>query len=357
MAAMSEPTDDLSRLWGWTAAQLQADSPLYEQIALAVADDRETLAMVASLPPAWHLPLALLAAVHWLVLEGVEPALAEVYAGRTDADPAPLFIRACRTHWDEIQAILAVRHVQTNDCGRSALIGPGLTWLASQMPGPPALVDVGASAGLSLLCHRYRLDYGAHGATGPPDSTVVVGCRVVAGDPPVAERLPTMASRVGIDRSPLDLSDPGDARWLLACIWPDSGRMERTAASIRLAEEDLPRLIQGDANQVLPGVLSALPGATPAIVMTTWAFAYFSLEQRHLFVDILEEASRARPVAWLSAEAPGVVEAFGSAPPDGDRPTGDRLGAVLYEHGARRQQLLALTHPHGHWMDWRAPAG
>ena len=88
----------------------------------------------ASLPPNSHLPLALFAAVHYLLLDGLDHPLAEVYAGRSDADPAPLFIEVCRTHWDEIESVLATRHVQTNDCGRSALIGPGLTWLAARLP-------------------------------------------------------------------------------------------------------------------------------------------------------------------------------------------------------------------------------
>jgi len=355
---MSATTDDLARLWEWTAdQQFHGYSPLYERIARAVAEDHGTLALVSSLPPNSHLPLALFGAVHYLLLDGLDHPLSEVYAGRSDADPAPLFIGVCRTHWDEIEAVLATRHVQTNDCGRSALIGPGLTWLAAQLPRPPALVDVGASAGLSLLCDRYRLDYGDHGVTGPPDSTVEVRCRVVGGDPPIAERLPVVDSRIGIDRSPLDLSRPEDARWLLACFWPDTGRLERTAASIRLAQAGLPELRKGDANEVLPGVLADLPDRTPAIVMTTWAFAYFSPEQRHRFVEILDDASRARPLAWLSAEAPGIVEAFaGAEVPSHDQSGADLLGMILFDRGTRTEQLLAFTQAHGNWIDWRAPA-
>ncbi len=312
---------------------------------------------MSSLPPNSHLPLALFAAVHYLLLDGLDHPLAEVYADRSDADPAPLFIEVCRTHWDEIESVLATRHVQTNDCGRSALIGPGLTWLAARLPRPPALIDVGASAGLSLLCDRYRLDYGNHGATGPEDSTVEVRCRVVGGDPPIAERLPVLDPRIGIDRSPLDLSAPADARWLLACFWPDTGRLERTAASIRLAQADLPQLVSGDANEVLPDVLAGLPDGTPAVVMTTWAFAYFSIEQRHRFVEILDHASRDRPLAWLSAEAPGVVEALAvDEVPSHDGSGADLLGAILFEGGVRTEQLLAFTQAHGNWIDWRAPA-
>jgi hypothetical protein len=353
---VSAPTDDLARLWVRTAdTQLRGYSPLYDRIARSVADDRATLALVQSAPPTSHLPLLLLCAVHYLVLDGLEHPLSEVYAGRSDADPAPLFLEVCRTHWDEVAELLASRHVQTNECGRSALFGPGLSWLASRWDAPPALIDVGASAGLSLLCHRYRLDYGDHGATGPEGSTVEVRCQVVAGHPPIAAQLPTLASRVGIDRSPLDVTRPEDARWLLACVWPDTGRLDRTAASIRLAQEDPPTLIQGDANAVLPGVLEGLPDGTPAIVLTTWSFAYFSRQQRREFVDLLERASHTRPVAWLTADGPGIVEAFAQEEvPDPDGTDTCLLGAVMFDRGHQESRLLALIQPHGRWLDWRA---
>ena len=314
---MSDPTDDLARLWEWFATtHCRGDSPLYERISLAVAGDRDLLDLVRAAPPAAHMPLTLLGAVHYLLLDGLEHPLADVYAGRSDADPGPLFLDVCRLRRREVTALLATRRVQTNDCGRSAVIGPGLTWLASRLEGPFALVDVGASAGINLLCDRYRIDYGPHGATGPVDSPVRIGCRVVAGAPPIAARLPGFLARVGIDRSPVNLADPDDARWLLACVWPDTGRLERTAASIRLARADPPGVIAGDATETLPGVLSDLPEAATAIVVTTSAFAYLGIEERRRFVAVLETESHRRRIAWLSAENPGVVEllAAGGSP-------------------------------------------
>jgi hypothetical protein len=184
---------------------------------------------------------------------------------------------------------------------------------------------------------------------------VVVDCKVTGGHPPIADRLPPLASRVGIDRSPVDLTSPDDARWLLACVWPDTGRLERTAASIRLAQEDPPVVIGGDANQVLPGVLDALPDGTAAVVLTTWSFAYFSLDQRERFVELLDRASGRRPIAWLSADGVGVVEALaGQTGEEGEPPTADVLGAVLIDHGRRRAHLLAEVQSHGQWIDWRA---
>ena len=355
---MSVASDELGQLWEWFGHhQFRGYSPLYERIAGAVAGDPSVLDLVRASPPEAHLPPALLGAVHYLLLDGLDHPLADVYAGRSGADPGPLFLEVCHTHRDEISDLLAFRQVQTNDCGRSALIGPGLTWIGEQIPGPFSLIDVGASAGLNLLCDRYRLDYGTHGASGPADSPVVAACEVVAGHPVIADRLPTPISRVGIDRSPIDLSDAADARWLLACVWPDTGRLARTEASIRLAQDDLPTVLEGDAVERLPSVLTGLEDGTTAVIVTSWAFAYFSLDQRQRFTDLLTEASYRRPVAWLSADGAGTVE--GVADPSLTDALGAQahvLGAVLFDQGAAHPTLLAVVQQHGGWIDWRAPA-
>jgi hypothetical protein len=356
---MPGPNDDLGRLWEWFAFhQFRGYSPLYERIASAVAHDEVVLNLVRSAPPEAHLPPALLGAVQYLLLDGLDHPLVDVYAGRSSVDPVPLFVNFCRTQRSELASLLAFRRVQTNECGRSALLGPGLTWLASRLEGPFDLIDVGASAGLNLLSDRYRLDYGDHRATGPPDSPVVVACEVKGGDPPIAERLPARTSRVGIDQAPVDLGDPDDAQWLLTRVWPGTDRFDRTAASIRLAREDLPTVLARDANQLLPSVLDELDEGTAAVVVvvTSWAFAYFSLDQRQRFTDVLAGASRRRPVAWLSAEGAGTVAQLADATlADQDGSQAHVLGAALFDRGGSRYHLLATVQQHGGWIDWQAP--
>jgi hypothetical protein len=350
----SDPVDDLARLWRWFGEhQFRGSSPIYERIADAVAGDREVLELFQHAPPATHLPPAALAAARYLLLDGLDHPLDAVYDGRSDADPGPLFLDLCRTERSALLALLETRRVQTNDCGRSAIIGPALTWVTRRLPGPYCLVDVGTSAGINLLCDRYRLDYGHHGATGPADSPVHITCEVIAGDPPIAERLPDFAQRIGIDLAPIDLSDPTDARWLLACVWPDTGRAERVAASIRLAQQGPPAVIAGRANAVLPGVLAALPAGATAIVMTTWAYGYFSLDERAEFVELLREQSMFRPIAWVSAEGGEIVAALTAAgATDSSGP--DVLGAMLLDGGADTVHLLGYVQGHGNWIDWRA---
>jgi len=351
----SGTTDDFAHMWAWFATHCHDTSPLYERISLAVAGDSELLEYLRTVPPSAQLPPALLAAVRYLVLEGADTALAAIYAGAADEDPGPLFLDFWRAHRDAVDHILATRHIQTNDCGRSALIAPGLTWGASRFDRPLALVDVGASAGLNLRCDSYRIDYGSFGTTGPDDSPVRIECEVVGGRPPIAALLPPIASRIGIDRSPVDLGDPDDVRWLLACVWPDSGRLERTAASIQLAQPDPPQVVAADANDALPGILAGLPEGALATLVTTWAFAYLGTDERQAFIGHLAAASHGRDVAWLSAESPGTVELLGAEVANHpDRAGSDVLGAVLFHNGVPEARLLGFAQGHGGWIDWRA---
>lgn len=352
---MSTPTDDFVHMWKWFATHCHGYSPLYERISLAIAGDRALIDLVRSAPPDVHLPPALLAVVHYLVLDQPDHPLAQVYAGRSDADPGPLFLDLCRKREGEVMSLLSTRRIQTNECGRSAVVAPGITWIASRLTQPLALVDVGASAGINLLCDEFRLDYGDHGATGPPDSPVQITCTVTGGNPPIADRLPKFIGRVGIDRSPINVADPDDARWLLACVWPDTGRLERTAASIRLAQEHPPTVLAGDAIDMLPGAVADLPPEAAVVILTTWAFAYFSHEARRLFVELLAAESHRRPVAWLSAEGPGTVDGLAEVPAaTNDEEAPDILGVVLFDGGRHDQHVLAHVQEHGTWINWEA---
>jgi hypothetical protein len=354
VTAVADPLDDLAELWRWFADGIMAGyCPLYDEIARSVAEDRELLSLQYSARPHAHLPPMLLAGAHYLLLSGVEHPLADVYAGRSSTPAAPLFRDLCLGHRSALLEVLNSRTVQTNEVGRSALLGPALTWAASGEA--VQLIDVGCSAGLNMLCERYRLDYGEQGATGPDDSPVRIDCRVAAGSPPVAPSLPVIAGRMGIDLDPPDLTDPDDARWLLACVWPGTGRFQRAARAIELGRADPPPVLRGDALGTLPGVVAGL-GEGQVVVLNSWSFAYFSVEQRQVYVELLATVGRSRPVVWLCMDAPGGVELLAGqeVPPPGSLES-DVLSAVTFEGGAPpRAEVLAFVQSHGQSMVWQA---
>jgi hypothetical protein len=354
---------ELSEVWTYIADTSCRDySPLYDRICRTVAASDEVLDLVREAPrhPGHH-PILLLAAVHYLVLGGIDHELADVYAGRSDADPGPLFVDLCRRRRTELIELLTTRRVNTNEVGRSAVLAPALTTIAARHGAPLAHLDVGCSAGLNLLADRYRLDYGDHGATGPADAPVRVDCEVVGGAPPIAATLPAVAARVGLDQAPVDVHDDDLVRWQLACVWPDTGRLPRTRAALAEARSTPLTLVQGDAVEVVAEAVAKLPADATAVVSTTWVLAYLPRPQRTAFADALAEASRDRPVLWISAEGYGVTDAIpGDRPPaSGDDSGGVEpsvLGLVTFTGGRSEPELLAYVHPHGSTLDWRAPA-
>jgi hypothetical protein len=345
---MDERTPELGAVWELIADTSFGAAPLYDRIARAVAHDDDVLSLVLEAPPPGHFPLLLLAAVHYLVLGGIDHPLGAVYDGRSNADPVPLFRDVCLTHRDEILDLLSRRHVQTNEVGRSALLGPAL-WVAADRLGQPlGLVDVGASAGLNLRCDRYLLDYGSRGRTGPADAAVRIACEVTGGQPPIRPSLPPLVAATGIDRAPVDVTDPDDARWLMACVWPRSDRLARTRLAIDEAAADPPEVVQGDAFDALPDAARDVPPGAVVCVSTSWTFAYFPADRRPAFTQLLTDLARERPLVWLYGEGPGVGPEFGESADE------CVLGMVFFDKGAPEPVLLAQVHPHGDWINWLA---
>jgi hypothetical protein len=349
----------LGQVWReFAESECGAYSPLYAAISHSVAQDPELLALAAAAPPAGQQPNVLLAAVHFLVLSGMAHPLADVYAGHADPDLAPaLFRDVCLSQRHEVAALLASRHTQTNEPGRAALLAVGLAAAAELVGEPINLLDAGCSAGLNLLIDHYRFEYGQMGGLGPADSPVTITCEP-RGTVSVPARLPVIAARLGIDHSPVDLTKADDARWLRACVWPDTGRLARTTAAMELARQHPPAIMSGDMVADLDAALDTFGPSLPTVVVTTSACWYLSGEQRHAFLAILERRARRQRLAWLSADAPGVIDVIPVPPVTGQAATAATvLGLVTFETGTAAGRALGRCHPHGAWLHWASTPG
>jgi hypothetical protein len=291
------------------------------------------------------------------VLQGVDHPLADAYAAGPATAAPRHFIGLCDDQWPAIVDTMRHRRVQTNECGRSGPIALALT-AVTDVVGPLALlVDAGASAGLNLLYDRYCLDYGVLGRLGDPASPVHVTCDVIAGGARLPEALPAIERRVGLDRDPIDVTDADDRRWLLACVWPDTGRSERTAAALRIAAEHPPVVQRGDMIDDLASTIDSLGvDDGPVCVMTSWAAGYLSPPARDDFAAVLTGIGMRRDVVWLSLEMAGVVDV--PAAPDGAAMFGVEpsvVGLTRFRDGTRQGRVLGLVHPHGRAFQWVFP--
>ncbi|WP_242653819.1 DUF2332 domain-containing protein [Klenkia soli] len=311
---------DVARRWRHFA-ELEAPvrSPHYARLAAGLAGDDDLLGFLAALPPLKCQPnllLGVLALLH----------------GRAATDPDELR-RWVLDDADRVRAEVLARSTQTNEPARCAALLPAI----ADLPGPLALIEVGASAGLCLHPDRYAYDYRPGGSIG--DSPVRITC-AVTGSPPLPARLPEVAVRVGIDLNPLDPA--ADADWLRALVWPGPGhdeRVQRLGAAAGIAAQEPARMIAGDLVDALPAVVAGLPAGVTPVVLHTAVLTYLPADRRSAFVDLV----RGLPVRWVSQEGPGVLAEI----PVPDRAEDDER-FLLAVDGCP----VAWTAPHGGALDW-----
>jgi hypothetical protein len=245
---------------------------------------------------------------------------------------------------EEVAAVMRARRTQTNEVGRCAVLLPALP------PGPLALVEVGASAGLCLLLDRFHYAFGDT-RLGPATSPVHLRC-AVTGPAPLPSALPAIVWRRGLDREPLDARDGEAARWLLACVWADHPeRRRRLEGALALARARPPAVRTGDLVDDLPGLLAEAPADARLVVFHSAVLAYVAPERRAAFAEVLARASARRDVVWISNEAPGLVpELAGLGPPPA--PGRFLLGRTWLTARHRRDELLGVAHPHGAELTW-----
>ena len=318
-AGGDDGTADVARAYRvFARLEARGRSPAYEALATAVADDAGIVGFVATLPAAKRQPNLLFAAARYLL-----GAPASIGSLRDLVRRSPA----------ELDAVLRTRRTQTNEPARCAVLLPAL----AQLPEPLALVDVGASAGLTMLFDRYSYDYAGHRLAGADPDAPTLRCRV-SGPVSLPRRIPAIVCRIGLDLNPLDVTNDDDVRWLSCLVWPDEeGRAQRLAAAIASARRAPPTVIKGDLLTDLPAVVAEAPAGATVVVCHSSVLYYVTPAQREQFARTV----RGLDVTWLTSEAPGVV-------PGTEHPPDDEQMTVL----ARDGRPLALADSHGTRLDW-----
>ena len=318
-------TDDVSAIARRyrTFAEVEAAqaSPLYAELARAVAGDEDLLRFLAELPRPKRQPNLLFGTVQYLYGTPAGPAQLRSWVAR---DP------------ERVGAVMRARATQTNEAARCAALLP----LLASFDGPLALIEVGAAAGLCLYPDRYSYDYDGT-VVGAP-SPVHLTC-TTTGSGPQPGRLPQVAARIGVDLNPLDPADEDHRAWLRALVWPGpyaEARLARLEAACTIARREPAVMLTGDLRERLPEALDRVPGGCTPVVFHSAVLTYLGQDDRAAFAA----AVRDLPVRWIAQEAPGVLPGTGNAPDD--ESWGEHF--VLSLDG----RPVARTAPHGGRIDW-----
>ena len=354
----------------------RASSPLYAALCDATRDDDTLVDLLLSAPPSQRRPVLVFAALHELALTEATEALSPWYptarwlsqCGGLDgapATPAPISIddlalgvaavrEVAREHHDQLGHLLAHRSTQTNEVGRSGVLA-----FAQRLVADGAsfgLVDLGCSAGLNLLPDTYCIEASDGTLLGDASSGVTISPTWIEGSPRGARW--QIEWRCGIEVAPIDLASDADARWLLACQWPDDlDRFERTRRAIRQwrARSTQPPILPGTALTRLEEAVEMAPADLPLIVQHSWVAAYLSRQEQDELAALIRRLGANRPLSWLWLEH--AREVPGLEPP---RPLRARIpgsSLLVSERIGEAPQVLAQVQPHGGWAAWEPLGG
>ncbi len=186
---------------------LVGHSALHVAWAAGVADDEDVLALLDRLPRERRQPSLIFSVATWL---GAEP---------TDYEGFRTWLVE---NWPAVEGAARVRRTQTNEVGRCAPLVAAL----ARIPGPLALLEVGASAGLCAIPERYSYRFGDQpvlGSGSPLIECAVDAAGVAEGLAPTAPARHPVASRHSIStryRRRCPMTRPGSRR---SC--PSTGRI------------------------------------------------------------------------------------------------------------------------------------
>lgn len=308
-------------------AREAADSPCFSEWAAGVAGDPEVLAWLGDLPPLKRQPNLVFAAARWHGVLAPGP-----YAGLRDAllgDDGTM------------RATILERSTQTNEVGRLATLTPAFV----RVPGPIALLEVGASAGLCLFPDRYSYAWHTPGGTVGAGEGPLLEC-TVTGPFPAPAAPPEVAWRGGIDLHPLDVTDADQMAWLTTLVWPEHhDRRERLRTAVEVARAEPPRLVTGDLLSALPELVAEASAYGTVVVFHSAVIAYLDPQDRARFHEQMTALVEAGACRWVSNEGANVLPRIAASAPAASATSHP---FVLGVDG----RAVARTHGHGRSMEW-----
>lgn len=344
MTLSESSIDELRASFLQFAQDSKSSSPLYHSLSLAIAEDLKLLKLAKHCNPNQPGPLLFFAAAHFLLLQGRSHPLANYYPSlegqkEIDVDVYSLFQGFCLSNKSALIPLLTGRRVQTNEVRRSAFLYPAFSYLCQFFGGEPInLIEIGPSAGLNLNLDEYAYQYGENIHRGDPQSLVKLLCTLKGNTvPALPEDFPVVASRLGLELSPVSIESHDEQLWLQALIWPEHlDRFELMRAAIEVREQQPQTIIAGDVLHTLPEALSAIRNKHPVLVYSSLVLYQLSDQHKQDLKQMLSDAAQDRTLFHISAEWDGV----------------EQLEIICTDYQMGDSIHLANSEAHGRWLQW-----
>ena len=313
------------------AIELAGTSELQVAWALGIAGDDDVIALIDRLPRDRRQPSLVFSVARWL---------------GAPASEWPEFRSWLVEEWPRVEAAARERRTQTNEVGRCAPLLAAL----DRIPGPLALLELGASAGLCLGIDAYSYRFDDEQIVG--DGQPLLFCSTSGtGDAP--RRLPEIVWRRGIDLAPLSIDASSetaedDRAWLEALLPPDRPeRLARLRAARETLSGDPPEVIEGDALEALPALAAAAPAGAVLVIVALGTLVYLPPADRAEVARVAEQLGARlvtlEPITALPEVAARLVAL--TAP--------DPTHFVLALDG----EPIAYASAHGERLSWLTPVG
>lgn len=294
-------------------------SQMYHELLNVILDDyrrggicQQILKDASDRPIHDATPLRFLGALHRIVLDGRDQQLARHYesVGGSPTESLPSdALSAIETHQSEIRDALT-QQVQTNEPGRSLCHLALSHWFAHLGISEFDLLEVGASAGLTMSFDRYCI-HSPEGIVGDPSSSLVFPSSWIETSFPFRATPATCVNRRGVDVSPIDITTDSGVNRLLSFVWPDQHeRFQRLRVAIDITQKAPHIIDRASVDRWLPEQLMQ-PRTRPVVVLHSIVWQYLGVDVQNSFRDSLFEygdhATAERPLIWARMEPAGKV--------------------------------------------------
>lgn len=255
-------------------------------------------------------PLRLLGGLHYLVLSQQCPTLVDEYpsmGGTPSTNLVPKVLHAITDHAETLQKRLSLQ-VQTNEPAR-ALCHLALThWLPTVEIYDFRLLEVGASAGLTMSFDHYAYVHGSN-VYGASESQVQITLDANDVFFPLSDSPAACLTRRGVDIQPIDLDDHESVLRLLSFVWPDQiQRFHRLQHAISVTQQLRHTIDNGSVDTWLPQQLE-VDRHMPTVVFHSivWQYLGHNVQRamRETLFQYSTDAARQAPLVWARMEPNG----------------------------------------------------